>query len=99
MKFKLNLNAEVQKLAGTFGFNEGEGKFNCDLEVEFAPEEMMEVIKMQKELVPGVLGFVKEMQEITSKKYYDEDKEREIRNLKFENEKLKTFNEINKEDK
>ena len=86
MKFRLNLNAEVQKLAGNFGFNDGEGKFNCDLEVELAPEEMMEVIKAQKELVPGVLNFVKEMQEISSKRYYNEEK---IDKLEKENEALK----------
>ena len=86
MKFRLNLNAEVQKLAGNFGFNDGEGKFNCDLEVELAPEEMMEVIKAQKELVPGVLNFVKEMQEISSERYYNEEK---IDKLEKENEALK----------
>lgn len=66
MRVKLDLGAEVKKLAGNFGFNDGEGKFNCNLEVEFAPEEMMEVIKMQKEIVPGVLNFVKEMQEMSN---------------------------------
>lgn len=86
MRVKLDLGAEVKKLAGNFGFNDGEGKFNCNLEMEFAPEEMMEVIKMQKELVPGVLNFVKEMQELTNKQYRDEER---IEKLEEENEELK----------
>lgn len=89
MKFKLNLNAEVQKLAGNFGFNDGEGKFNCDLEVEYSVEEFLELVKIQKEIVPGILNFVKEMQELTSKQNYDSEKEFEIEKLKNENARLR----------
>lgn len=98
MKAKFNLTGAVENLAGAFGMEKGKGNLDCSIELEYSVEEMLELIKLQKEVLPGLLNFVKEMQELTSKKYYDEEKEREIQNLQFENEKLKMFNRINKEE-
>ena len=98
MKMNFNLSAQVEKMAEAFNIKEGNASINCNLELEYSVEEMLELVKAQKEILPGVLSFVKEMQELTSKKFYDEEKEREIENLKFENEKLKMFNRINKEE-
>lgn len=98
MKMNFNLTGAVENLAGAFGMEKGNANINCHLELEYSVEEMLELIKLQKEVLPGLLNFVKEMQELTSKKYYDEEKEREIQNLQFENEKLKMFNRINKEE-
>ena len=90
MKMNFNLSAQVEKMAEAFNIKEGNASINCNLELEYSVEEMLELVKAQKEILPGVLSFVKEMQELTSKKFYDEEKKREIENLKFENEKYST---------
>ena len=99
MKMNFNLSAQVEKLAEAFNIKEGSANINCNLELEYSVEEFIELVKVQKDIIPGVLNFVKEMQELTSKQNYDSEKELEIRNLKHENEMLKRFNEINKEEK
>ena len=89
MKAKFNLTGAVENLAGAFGMEKGKANLDCNIELEYSVEEMVELIKLQKEVIPGLLNFVKEMQELSGKKYYDEEKERELRNLRFENEQLK----------
>lgn len=91
MKLKFNLDAEVRKLAGNFGFNDGEGKINSNFEIEFAPEELGEIIKAQKELVPGILGFIKEMQEMSNQ---NNQKNCKIDDLEFKLDREKDKNKI-----
>mgnify|MGYP000936119879 CR=1 FL=1 len=89
MKMNFNLTGAVENLAGAFGMEKGNANINCHLELEYSVEEMLELVKMQKEILPGILSFVKEMQELTSKQNYDSEKEWEIEKLKTENERLR----------
>lgn len=91
MKLNINLDAQVEKMAENFGIKEGNASIKANLELEYSIEEMLELVKMQKEILPGVLSFIKEMQELTSKKYYDEEKESEIKRLEKENERLRNI--------
>ena len=91
MKMNFNLTGAVENLAGAFGMEKGNANINCHLELEYSVEEMLELVKAQKEILPGVLNFVKEMQELSSKKYYDEEKEHEIEKLRRENDRLKSI--------
>ena len=68
----------------------GKANLDCNIELEYSVEEMVELIKLQKEVIPGILSFVKEMQELTNKQYRNEEK---IDKLKEENEELKEDNE------
>ena len=91
MKLNVNLDAQVEKMAEGFGLKEGNANIKANLELEYSVEEMLELVKMQKEILPGILSFVKEMQELTSKKFYDEEKEREIERLEKENTRLRSI--------
>lgn len=91
MKLNVNLDAQVEKMAEGFGLKEGNASIKANLELEYSIEEMLELVKMQKEILPGILSFVKEMQELTSKKFYDEEKEREIERLEKENTRLRSI--------
>lgn len=91
MKLNVNLDAQVEKMAEGFGLKEGNASIKANLELEYSVEEMLELVKMQKEILPGILSFVKEMQELTSKKFYDEEKEREIERLEKENTRLRSI--------
>ena len=90
MKLNINLDAAVQKMAGNFGLEDGNANIKASLELEYSVEEMLELVKAQKEILPGILSFVKEMQEISVKKYLDEEK---IDKLEERNEELKEQNE------
>ena len=96
MKLNINLDAQVEKMAEGFGLKEGNASIKANLELEYSVEEMLELVKAQKEVLPGIMNFVKEMQELTSKQNYDSEKELEIRNLRYENERLKRFNKEEK---
>ena len=89
MRLNVNLDAQVEKMAEGFGLKEGNASIKANLELEYSVEEMLELVKMQKEILPGILSFVKEMQELTSKQNYNSEKEWEIERLKEENEKLR----------
>ena len=89
MKLNINLDAQVEKMAEGFGLKEGNASIKANLELEYSVEEMLELVKMQKEILPGILSFVKEMQEISSKRYYNEEK---IDKLEEEKEELKEDN-------
>ena len=91
MKLNVNLDAQVEKMAEGFGLKEGNASIKANLELEYSVEEMLELVKMQKEILPGILSFVKEMQELTSKKFYYEEKEREIERLEKENTRLRSI--------
>ena len=91
MKLNVNLDAQVQKMVGNFGLEDGNASIKANLELEYSVEEMLELVKAQKEILPGILTFVKEMQELTSKQNYNEEKEQEIEQLKKENERLKSI--------
>ena len=91
MKLNVNLDTQVEKMAEGFGLKEGNASIKANLELEYSVEEMLELVKMQKEILPGILSFVKEMQELTSKKFYDEEKEREIERLEKENTRLRSI--------
>ena len=84
MKMNFNLEGQVKKLAGAFGIEEGDANVKCNLELEYSVEEFLELVKVQKELVPGIFGFVKEMQNISNEQYYNSKKDEEIRRLKEE---------------
>lgn len=86
MKLNVNLDAQVEKMAEGFGLKEGNASIKANLELEYSVEEMLELVKMQKEILPGILTFVKEMQELTNKQYRDEER---IEKLEEENEELK----------
>ena len=90
MKLNINLDAQVEKMAEGFGLKEGNASIKANLELEYSVEEMLELVKAQKEILPGILSFVKEMQELTNKQYRNEEK---IDKLKEENEELKEDNE------
>ena len=90
MKLNVNLDAAVQKMAGNFGLEEGNASIKANLELEYSIEEMLELVKVQKEILPGILNFIKEMQELTNKQYRDEER---IEKLEEENEELKEDNE------
>lgn len=90
MKLNVNLDAQVEKMAEGFGLKEGNASIKANLELEYSVEEMLELAKMQKEILPGILSFVKEMQEISNQKYFDEER---INKLEEENEDLKEDNE------
>lgn len=96
MKLNVNLDAAVQKMVGNFGLEDGSANIKANLELEYSVEEMLELVKAQKEILPGVLNFIKEMQELVNKQNYDSEKELEIRNLKYENERLKRMNKEEK---
>ena len=70
MKLNVNLDAQVEKMAEGFGLKEGNASIKANLELEYSVEEMLELVKMQKEILPGILTFVKEMQELTNKQYF-----------------------------
>ena len=90
MKLNVNLDAQVEKMAEGFGLKEGNASIKANLELEYSVEEMLELVKAQKEILPGILSFVKEMQELTSKQqHYNEDK---IDKLEEEKEELKEDN-------
>ena len=89
MKAKFNLTGAVENLAGNFGMEKGNANLDCNLEIEYSVEEMLELIKAQKEVIPGVLSFIKEMQELTNKQCY----EKELDKLEEENKELKEDNE------
>ena len=91
MKMNFNLTGAVENLAGAFGMEKGNANINCHLELEYSVEEMLEIIKLQKEVLPGIMSFVKEMQELTSKQQYDFEKEQEIKKLEKENERLRSI--------
>lgn len=91
MKMNFNLTGAVENLAGNFGMEKGNANINCHLELEYSVEEMLELIKAQKEILPGIMSFVKEMQELTSKQQYDFEKEQEIKKLEKENERLRSI--------
>ena len=86
MKLNVNLDAQVEKMAEGFGLKEGNGSIKANLELEYSVEEMLEITKAQKEILPGVLSFIKEMQEISFRRYLDEEK---LNKLEEENEALK----------
>ena len=86
MKLNVNLDAQVEKMAEGFGLKEGNASIKANLELEYSVEEILELVKMQKEILPGILTFVKEMQELTNKQYRDEER---IEKLEEENEELK----------
>ena len=90
MKLNVNLDAQVEKMAEGFGLKEGNASIKANLELEYSVEEMLELAKMQKEILPGILSFVKEMQELTNKRYQIEE---EIDKLEEENKELKEDNE------
>ena len=90
MKAKFNLTGQVENLAGAFGMEKGKANVDCNLEVEYSVEEMIELIKLQKEMLPGILNFVKEMQELTNKQYRNKEI---IDKLEDENEELREENE------
>ncbi len=89
MKLNVNLDAAVQKMVGNFGLEDGSANIKASLELEYSIEEMLELVKAQKEVLPGILTFIKEMQELTSKQNYDSEKEYEIEKLKNENARLR----------
>ena len=80
----------MEKMAEGFGLKEGNASIKANLELEYSVEEMLELVKVQKEILPGILSFVKEMQELTNKQYRNEEK---IDKLEEENEELKEDNE------
>ena len=79
MKIKFDLTAGIEKMTG---FNKLEGKGNLDahMEIEFGADELGMIYEAQRALVPEVLSFVKEMQQITTDARIDD--------LEYEKNKL-----------
>ena len=83
MKVKFNLEGSVKKLFGNL-IEDGAADIKCNLELEYSVEEFLELVKVQKELVPGIFGFIKEMQNMSNEQYYNSKKDEKIRELKEE---------------
>lgn len=86
MKVKFDITAGLEKMTV---FKELEGKANIDahFEVEFGADELSMMYQFQKEMVPQILDFIKEV------KKENEDSEKEIlekkvSQLEFENARL-----------
>ena len=84
MKLNINLDAQVEKMAEGFGLKEGNASIKANLELEYSVEEMLELVKLQKEILPGILSFIKEMQNMSNKQYYESKKDEKIKELKEE---------------
>ena len=67
MRVKFDVTGNVKKMTG-FDKLEGDASLDAHFEVEFGPEELGMIYEAQRTLVPEVLNFVKEMQQIQNEK-------------------------------
>lgn len=65
MKIKFDLTAGIEKMTG-FDKLEGKGNLDAHMEIEFGADELGMIYEAQRALVPEVLSFIKEMQQITT---------------------------------
>lgn len=86
MKLKFDVTAGLEKLTGFGKIDCGKGNLEAHFEVEFSAEEMGMIYEFQKQIVPEVLSFVKEMKQEND----DAEKrnlENKVSNLEFENKR------------
>ena len=84
MRVKFDITGSVEKMTG---FNKLEGKGNIDahFELEFSADELGMVYEFQKNIIPEVLGFIKEIKQEEDNKISDLERNRlESRNESLE---------------
>ena len=87
MKLKFDVTAGLEKLTGFGKIDGGKGNLEAHFEVEFSAEEMGMIYEFQKQIVPEVLSFVKEMKQEND----DAEKqilENKVSQLEFGNKRL-----------
>lgn len=67
MKIKFDLSGAVKKVTGINEKLGGDASLDAHLEVEFGADELGMIYEAQRALVPEVLNFVKEMQQLSNK--------------------------------
>lgn len=86
MKIKFDLTAGLEKLTG-FEKIGGKGNLDTHFEIEFGADELGMMYEFQKNMIPEILGFIKELK----KENDDNEKqilENKVSNLEFENKRL-----------
>lgn len=94
MKVRFDVTGAIEKINAL----EGKGNIDAHFEVEFGVDEMGMLLEAKKSLVPEILSFVKDMQQITTERN-DRDEEvvdlrDKIKNLEYD---LNTEKEKNEE--
>ena len=87
MKIKFDVTGAIEKLAGFNKDEGGKGNLEAHFEVEFSAEEMGMIYEFQKNMIPEVLNFIKEMKQSND----DTEKqilENKVSHLEFENKRL-----------
>ena len=66
MKMKFDVTGSIKKMTG-FDKLEGDASLDAHFEIEFGPEELGMMYQFQKEMLPEILNFAKEMQQLTNR--------------------------------
>ena len=85
MKIKFDLSGAVKKVTGVNEKLGGDANIDAHFEVEFGADELGTIYEAQRALVPEVLSFIKEMQQITTESRRLDEK---IDDLEYEKNKL-----------
>ena len=86
MKVRFDVTGAIEKMTG-FDKLEGKGNLDAHFEIEFGADELAMMYQFQKEMVPEILSFIKEV------KAENEDTEKQVlenklSQLEFENKRL-----------
>ena len=66
MKIKFDLSGAIKKVTGITEKVGGDANLDAHMEIEFSADELGMIYEAQRALVPEVLDFIKEMQQITT---------------------------------
>ena len=87
MRVKFDLSGAVEKMT-IFKELEGKANLDCHVEVEFGPDELGMIYEFQKNMIPQILDFAKEMQQMSNKRQDDHletlDLENKIKKLEYD---------------
>ena len=76
MKMKFDISGAIEKLTGFGKIDGGKGNLEAHFEVEFSAEEIGMIYEFQKNIIPEVLQFIKEIKKEEDAKISDLEKDR-----------------------
>ena len=84
MKIKFDITGAVKKTTGYLEKIGDNANIDAHLEIEFGADELGTIYDAQRALVPEVLSFIKEMQQLTNNRSKEENKITDLERNKLE---------------